>query len=411
VGAGADYFEPADRKHKIYRRKQMSSSQAAFGIPREHAGPYVPPLQGMAAHAEGAGKAPPDLQREADRLLLNKYVPAAVVINEQLDILQIRGRVGRYLELASGKATLNLLKMAKSGWLLELQRALEEAKKAGALVRRENLQYEMNGEGIRTVNVEVIPFQAPLQSQRNFIIVFDEAPAPAKTKAPPPPSIPPDAKDSRISQLTQELTATKEYLQSIIEALEASNEELQSANEEILSGNEELQRTNQELQTSKEELESANEELNTVNDEMQHRNFELTQLNNDLVNLLASVSMPIVMLDASLNIRRVTPQTEEVLGILPTDVGRPLRHVRLKLSADDLERQMLDVITNLQPRELQVPNGQNQSYRLRITPYRTLDNRIEGVVLVFLNNSGFKGPSSEKNNESHKRKGASEASG
>jgi two-component system CheB/CheR fusion protein len=206
-------------------------------------------------------------------------------------------------------------------------------------------------------------------------------------EAPRPPE-PADEKDRQVAQLRQELGATKEYLQSIIEALEASNEELQSANEEIQSGNEELQSTNEELQTSKEELESANEELNTVNEEMQSRNAELTQLNNDLLNLLASVNTPIIMLDSGLSIRRITPQVEEVLGITPADVGRTMRHIRLKSNVSDLERMMLTVIEDLQPREVEVQNEQNHWYRLRITPYRTMDSRIEGVVLAFLDTQG-----------------------
>jgi len=184
--------------------------------------------------------------------------------------------------------------------------------------------------------------------------------------------------------LESELRTTREDLQTTIEELETSNEELKSANEELLSMNEELQSTNEELQTSKEELESANEELNTVNEEMQHRNVELSQVNNDLLNLLASVNIPIVMLDADLSIRRMTPQVEDTLGISPHDLGRPIRHLRLKVNVPELERQMLDVISELQPRELSVGDGQNHSYRLRITPYRTMENRIEGVVLVML---------------------------
>jgi two-component system CheB/CheR fusion protein len=192
-----------------------------------------------------------------------------------------------------------------------------------------------------------------LQSQQGYLIVFDENDSVApRAKAPPPaPHVTADAAREQIAQLKQELAATKEYLQSIIEALEASNEELQSANEEIQSGNEELQSTNEELQTSKEELESANEELNTVNEEMQHRNHQLTQLNNDLSNLLASINIPIVMLDADLNVRRYTPPAEELLGLAPTDLGRPIRRVPLKLTLAELEAMMLGVIRDVVPQQ------------------------------------------------------------
>jgi two-component system CheB/CheR fusion protein len=384
VGSGVELFELADKRQKIYRKK-MVSSPVVFGMPRERFENQTPVVanHGTAAEEPEPVRTPIELQREADRLLLNRYVPAAVVINDRFEIVQIRGRANRYLELPSGKATLNLLKMAKSGLLFELQTALEQARATASQVRKENVQFETNG-GFESVTLEVIPFHAPLQSQQTFVVTFEEV-----TTVPgvPPPSPKPesaDAKDRQVAQLKQELGATKEYLQSIIEALEGSNEELQSANEEIQSGNEELQSTNEELQTSKEELESANEELNTVNEEMQHRNVELTQVNNDLQNLLTSVNIPIIMLDAGLSIRRMTPQVNEILGITSADVGRPIRHMRLKEDVHDFERRMLDVIENLQPAELNVQDGQNQSYRLRITPYRTMDNRIEGVVLAFL---------------------------
>jgi len=391
VGLGSELFEPADKRHKIYRRRSVASS-AVFGTSPEDYEQDIStaPRDASATKEPEPVKAPLELQREADRLLLTRYAPAAVVVNEQYDILQIRGRASRYLELPSGKATLNLMKMVKSGLLFELQKALEEARANASPVRKDNLQFETSG-GLGSLTVEVLPFHAPLQPNQSFIIVFEEQPG---DRVEPEPKVaePADAKDRQIAQLKQELAATKEYMQSIIEALEASNEELQSANEEIQSGNEELQSTNEELQTSKEELESANEELNTVNDEIQHRNSELTQLNNDLINLLVSVNIPILMLDGDLSIRRMTPQVEEVLGITPADLTRPIRHVRLKVDVPDLERNMLEVIESLQPREIAVRDGQNRQYRVRITPYRTIDNRIEGVVLVFLDLSALKRP-------------------
>ena len=389
VGVGTDLFEAADKRHKIYRKK-LVSLPVASSVPRERfehqtpvtGNPMTPPIE------LEPNRTPIELQREADRMLINRYVPAAVVINDRFEILQIRGRANRYLELPSGKATLNLLKMAKSGLLFELQTTLERARSGSAAVRKENIQFETS-DGFESVSIEVVPFHAPLQSQQTFVVTFEETTGTPEFVPPPQPDSV-DGKDRQIAQLKQELGATKEYLQSIIEALEASNEELQSANEEIQSGNEELQSTNEELQTSKEELESANEELNTVNEEMQHRNTELTQVNNDLQNLLASVSIPIVMLDSSLSIRRMTPQVQDLLGITPTDVGRPIRYVRMKSDVNDLERRMLEVIDDLQPAEATIQDGGNRKYRLRITPYRTMDNRIEGVVLAFLDHVGAK---------------------
>jgi two-component system CheB/CheR fusion protein len=405
VGARAGLFEPADRKHKIYRKCAVSA-HALLGPSSDR---FETHEQAATPNHEEPAKAVIDLQREADRLLLTKYVPAAVVVNEQLEILQIRGHAGRYLELPSGKATLNLLKMAKVGLLSELQRGVEEARESAALVRCENVQFEIDG-AFASVNMEVVPFQVPFARSAHFIIVFEEGKPLHRPEPPMQPVLPPSEQDQQISQLRQELTATKEYLQSIIEALEANNEELQSASEEIQSGNEELQSTNEELQTSKEELESSNEELNTVNDEIQDRNRQLMQANNDLLNLLSSVDIPIVMLDGDLRIRRVTPQAEAVLGILSADIGSSLRHLRLKLNVPELPREILGVIETLKPRELPVPDGQNHGYRLRITPYRTMDNRIEGAVLVFVAASMAKSLSDgEASGARKQRRGRAEA--
>src|ERR1700721_4809131 len=169
---------------------------------------------------------------------------------------------------------------------------------------------------------------------------------------------------------------------------ETTNEELQSANEEIQSGNEELQSTNEELQTSKEELETANEELHTGKQEMQHRNELLTQLNNDLTNLLYSVSLPIVMVGADLSVRRFTPQAAAVLGLSATDIGRPMPRLRLKLDMASLEQNMLDVIQQVQSKQLHVQDNDGKWCILRIVPYRTMDNRIDGVVLSVMNEVG-----------------------
>ena len=184
--------------------------------------------------------------------------------------------------------------------------------------------------------------------------------------------------------MKQELASTKEYLQSIIEAQEATNEELQSANEEIQSGNEELQSTNEELQTSKEELESANEELNTVNEEIQHRNLELAQLSNDLINLLNSATIPMIMLGPDLHIRRYTPEAERIFGFSNNDMGKVLTRVPLNLDLPQLERWMLDVMGDVTMRSEQVHSGDGKAYKLRITPYRTMENKIDGVVMVLL---------------------------
>jgi two-component system CheB/CheR fusion protein len=337
---------------------------------------------------ELGAKPPADVQREADRLLLARYVPSAVVVNEDLEIMQSRGRTSRFLELPAGRASLNLLKMARPGLAYELRELVEKARKDGKSVTKDQVVLENDSKQV-LVKLEVLPFRTPARHQRHFLILFEEidsgGPLPVEEK-PSQHKLKEqrDARDLQLAQLKQELAATKEYLQSIIEAQEATNEELQSANEEIQSGNEELQSTNEELQTSKEELESANEELNTVNEEVQHRNQQLAQLSNDLINFLNSATMAMIMLGDDLRIRRYTPEAEKILGFSEHDVGKPLTHLRLAIDVSQLEHWMLDVMRDITMRSEQVQTHDGRWFNLRITPYRTLENKIEGVVLALL---------------------------
>jgi two-component system CheB/CheR fusion protein len=386
LGAGAELFEMADKKQKIYRKK-IVPSPITFGFTmgrdeRQENGPEA--LTPLATRTDSL-RAPVELQREADRLLLARYVPPAVVVNDQMEILQTKGHTGDFLELPAGRATLNILKMARPGLLFELQNAIEEARKSGVEANRHDINLENNGK-TKIAAVRVIPFKAPAQEQNSFLIVFEPA-FPEGQVLPavsPAAAVAPESEETQaklIAQLKQELAATKEYLQSIIESHEATNEELQSANEEIQSGNEELQSTNEELQTSKEELESANEELHTVNEEMQHRNELLTQLNNDLTNLLTSVNLPMVLVGSDLSVRRFTPQATGVLGLMASDIGRPIPRLKLKIDVGNLEQMMLDVIREVQSKQFQLEDHEGRWCRLRINPYRTMDNRIDGVVL------------------------------
>ncbi len=389
LGAGAEIFDLVERKSKIYQKKAVPSP-VTFGlavdghraIEQRSEKPMRPSKE------EDHPKTPVDVQREADRLLLTRYVPSAVVVNEELEIVQSRGRTSRYLELPTGRASLNLLKMARSGLVYELRDLIDRARKQGAAVSKDRIVMD-DGRNQVAVKVEVVPFRTPARDQRHFLVLFEEQSGETVTTAETRPATAKSkeksgAKNQQMLQLKQELAATKEYLQSIIEAQEATNEELQSANEEIQSGNEELQSTNEELQTSKEELESANEELNTVNEEVQHRNQQLAQLSNDLINLLNSATIAMVMLGEDLRIRRYTPEAEKVLGFTEHDVGKPLVNRRLLIDVPELERWMLDVMRDMVMRSEQVQAHNGKSFKLRITPYRTLENKIDGVVLTLL---------------------------
>src|SRR5205814_3177957 len=233
---------------------------------------------------------------------------------------------------------------------------------------------------MREINIQVVPFKVGASDKYWYLIIFDET-----TRGMQPGIIPrglsKTAAQREAAELRRQLTASKESLQSFIEEQEATNEELKSANEEISSSNEELQSTNEELDTAKEELQSTNEELSTLNEELQGRNEELSRANSDLVNLLASVQIPIVIVTSDLKIRRFTPAAERVLNLIPADVGRPIGHIKPNIHCPDLETMISEVIDTVAIREREVQDHEGNLYALRIRPYKNVENRIDGAVL------------------------------
>jgi signal transduction histidine kinase len=284
--------------------------------------------------------------------------------------------------------------MTREGLMVELRNALNQAKRTNTVVRREGLRIKYDRSHI-LFHFAIIPFTGSPARDRRFLITFEQPPATEPPPAEPAPrpkgqrgkkkQIPEDtALEKENAQLSQDLAATREYLQSIIEEQEAANEELRSANEEIQSSNEELQSTNEELETAKEELQSTNEELNTVNEELQNRNSQLAQAHNDLLNLLGNVNIPIVMLGNDLRIRRFTPISEKVLNLIPADVGRPISDIKFNIDIPNLREVLLEVIDNLSAQAMEVRDWNGRRYSLRVRPYRTEDNKIDGVVMVLV---------------------------
>lgn len=393
LGTVANLFATEDRAFKIFSKKSSVSRQVvSFSLnPQPDRGEYGP--------VRLPGKQPDttwsylEAQKEFDRRLLSQYAPATVFVNEDLDIIHTRGQVNRYLKLASGRASLSILKMARDALLLDLRNALSKAKKDNVAVRKQNVQIK-NGNGggngqeeTRLVSFEVVPIRIGNLKELYFMISFQElgtAPAlkPSRRTAARQQEAQRDA--VRNAKLEQELAATKEYLQSVIETQEATNEELQSANEEILSSNEELQSTNEELETAKEELQSANEELSTVNDELRNRNLEITQINNDLTNLLSSIDITVVMVGSDLTVRRFTPRAQEVLGLIPADVGRSFLNINPSIEISDLQQMVLQVMSNFRPAEKEVVDRAGNRFQLRILPYRTAENKIDGAVITLV---------------------------
>ena len=397
IGSFRNLFEPLDAKQRIYARK-TGPHGAHFALQHGAAprAPFVP----VAARPTSLA---PELHREADRLLLARFAPPSVLISADLDILQYRGDTGPYLAPAPGKASLALPKMLREGLLVGVRAALARAGKLGKPTREEGLRVKSDGLW-REVAVEVVPLKGRDGKDRDgkdgdgkdggFLVLFDQPGQPAAIihdgaaavdDGAARPAQPPAEAQRDIARLEHELAATREYLQSVIEQQETANEELQSSNEEIQSANEELQSVNEELETSKEEIQSSSEELATVNDELSNRNAELNRLNNDLVNVFASVQLPIVLVGPDSRVRRFTPAAEKLLNLVPGDIGRPLAHIKLGLvDLPDLEPLLGEVLETVSNRELEVRDQRGTRYALRLRPYRTLDNRIDGVVMMLV---------------------------
>jgi two-component system CheB/CheR fusion protein len=375
IGSFSDMFELVDKRHKIYAKRPLSNSQRFDFAPGLSVGARGEPGRAM---KQAEQQAVPDLQKEADRVVLASYGPPGVIVNDDFEVVQFRGKTSPYIEPAPGKASLNLLKMAREGLLLDLRNAVQRAKRTGQPIKKKNIPTKFEN-GFRGVDLDVIPLSPGLHG-RHFLVLFQESVSPGafqKGKLS-------KADERQTDQLKQELAATRQYLQSIIEEQEATNEELQSANEEILSSNEELQSINEELETAKEELQSTNEELTTVNEELQNRNSDLSQINDDLNNLLFSVNIAIVMLGGDLRIRRFTPMAGRILNIIPTDIGRPITDLRPGIKMPDLEPMIAEVLDSVTVKEREIRDDLGRSFAMTIRPYRTSDNRIDGAVLVLV---------------------------
>ncbi len=383
-----DLFSTVDRKHKIYM-KSLVTLPNIYDSPRGYA---MAQSAGL-SHSPAMGVQPEsnlwpelELQRAADRIVLARFGPPGLIVDERLNVLQSRGQTGPYVELAPGGVSWNLLRILRDGIAGEtrsaVQRAILENVPATSMA---TLIDEEKGE--QNVQIDVLPITSAAARPRCFLVLFqtvDQAEQTRHAEHFGTSNLTVDEKDRLVAQLRQDLSSTRFHLQSLVEERDARNQELVSANEEIQSANEELQSTNEELETTKEELQSANEELQTVNEELQQRNNVLTQTGNDLTNLLNSVNIPLLMLTSDLHIRQFTPPMQRLLSVRPADIGRSIGEIRLQLSIDDLEPILHEVLDTLGTRELEVQDREGRWYLLRVRPYRTSDNKIEGLVVVLL---------------------------
>ncbi len=376
IGGFADLFSPVDVRAKIYRSKRV--------FPRE----VIPRLSLSEASQAGPtdwkkdGHKTMSVQELVERTILDEYAPACVLINAQCDILYFHGEIGRYLPYPQGEPTYNILKIAPDPLRYKLPLALQKAVKERELTVLSGMRIR-HEDKLRTFDVTVRPVHKAEDAQPLVLITFADKPLsrPASGKKRGQAGL---EADPRIEEMEQDLQATRESLQATIEELEASNEELKSTNEEIQSTNEELQSMNEEMETAREELQSTNEELVTVNSELQVKVAELTEANNDINNLLASTEIGTIFLDVHLGIKRFTPSMTKLFSLIPSDAGRPLKDFQTKIAYPDLYKDAETVLKTLQTREAEVRTEEGRCFSMRILPYRTRENVIDGVVITFV---------------------------
>jgi two-component system CheB/CheR fusion protein len=398
AGEQGDLFVVQERKAKIYRRKEDFQ-----GAQRAALGRFLPPLMDKQMLQLPTTDTPPhpaklSLRELTEQTLLQQLALAAALVNSQGDILYLHGRAGTYLEPAPGEASINnILKMAREGLRRDLTVSLHKAAASRETVRVPDVRVKTNGH-FTQVDLSVCPVLAgPAAALASplFLVVLEQAPGNPSAIVPPSflPAISEAAGNDKlqadaraqIAELHDELQAKEEYLRAINEELETANDELKSSNEEMQSVNEELQSTNEELETSKEEMQSINEELSTVNTELQTKVGDLSRANNDMNNLLAGTGIATIFVDYNLRILRFTPSASQIINLISSDVGRPVSHIVSNLVGyNSLVADMQEVLKTLIPRETEVQTTDGKSYTLRILPYRTLDNVIEGAVVTFV---------------------------
>jgi two-component system CheB/CheR fusion protein len=374
ISAHSAIFAPDDRNHKIFARRPNVTQAPHFDWRLDD-----PQESGLAPPRIALPALIADFQKQAEQVLLKRYAPPALVIDSDLRILHLQGDIGPYLVLPTGPPTVHLLKMLRPEFVLDLRRAISKAQKEGTAAATQLIHFEHAGHP-GAVRLEVSPLTKGNGAKSDLLIAFNST-LPTEL-----PSAKAQAKGhaKRDSSLERELAATREYLASLIADHETAQEEMKAAHEEILSSSEELQSTNEELETAKEELQSTNEELLTLNEELLHRNLDLSVLTNDLNNVLVGVDIPVVVLDGSHHIRRFTPMAGRLLKIIETDVGRPFSEVASALEVSDWHALFAEVTSQVHPLEREVKDKSGHWLTLRIRPYRTSDNKIDGVIVILL---------------------------
>ena len=389
IGTSSGQFVQLDSKARIYRKldRGVRPENLAFQtlVP-----PSVPVLPAASSEGDrGAARGPaPNLQALADRVLAQRFAPLGTLCTDKGDILYISGRAGKYFEPAVGKANLNVFAMAREGLRYDLSKAFAQALRQDRPAVARGITVGTNG-GTQVIDLTVQRLVEPKELRDTVLIVITDVPG---HPAPPRPVSRPAKAGAHphFAEIERELQRAREEIQITREEMQTSQEELKSTNEELQSTNEELQSTNEELTTSKEEMQSLNEELQTVNQELQAKVDELSRSNNDMKNLLNSTDIATLFLDGELRVRRFTTPTVAIIKLIPADVGRPITDIASDLDYPDLADDAREVLRTLVFREKQAGTRDGRWFSVRIMPYRTLENRIDGVVITFMDASAIR---------------------
>ena len=377
VGEFTDFFAPLDGKARLYRRLDSGPRAEPIEFPAS----FTPGRTGVPPPPK-ALKPPANLQSQAEQLLLQRYSPAAVLVNDKGDILFISGRTGKYLEPAAGKANLNIFAMAREGLRYELTGAFQKALRQKDAVTRKNVKVGTNG-GVQAIDLTVQAIAEPEALRGLVMIVFTEVTTPPEPKR-PAKAKGPSASSARVAALEGDIEQARQELQTTREEMQTSQEELKATNEELQSTNEELQSTNEELTTSKEEMQSMNEELQTLNTELQHKVNDMSRLNNDMKNLFDSTEIATVFLDPALRVRLFTAGSNRIFKLIPGDVGRAITDIVSELAYPELADDAREVLRTLVAHEQPAAARDGRWFTVRIMPYRTLENMIDGVMITFM---------------------------
>lgn len=380
-------FDPIDKKNRLYVRRSAA--------PPHRIAPVLP-VKGDWNLKLPELTRPPDRERissygDIHYRLVEQYAPPSVLVNEDFEIVHLSESAGRYLRFSGGEPSNNILKAAHPDLLADLRAALYASQRERKTTEFKDIRMETGGKSV-SVNLVVRTVEVAETGRDFLLVIFDESSAIPK-KEPEEPTInlgKDEALQTMTRQIEEELRRTKDRLRTTIEQHETSIEELKASNEELQAINEELRSASEELETSKEELQSVNEELTTVNHELKDKIDELSRTNSDLQNLMSSTDIATIFLDRSLKIKRYTPSVERLFNLIPTDIGRPLEHLTHRLETQNLTVDAEVVLKKLAPVESEVNDKEGRTYIQRLLPYRTVEDKIEGVVVTFIDISDRK---------------------